>query len=421
MSKKIKIISIFLILVIFLLIMVTLIEKSSNIPKYKSKISNLSLNYFLKLPDIVKSSLFILSGKKSFSNLFNDYNVKFLPSTQLLDLDFFRIKTNFQNKDSFKFFIEIYENELILTNKFGEFLRINIDNLNKEKKKSFKKIKIENLPKENGPILDTLIIGNQIFISKISNYKSCGKLEIYNAEIKEILNFKIFKSFDECKSIKIGAGRLAKYILNGQEGILITTNDSDNDDPGKKAQDENSIFGKIVFINKVTKNHKIISKGHRNAQGIFVKDDIILSTEHGPKGGDELNKIVFGKNYGWPISSYGNSYKNEKLKYIESHKQNSFEEPLYVFMPSIGISELIILPNEFNSKWKNSVLISSLNGRSIYRIKFEDQNFDKVIYHEKIFIGERIRDIKYLKKSKYLILALERTGDIGLLANKYNN
>jgi len=90
-------------------------------------------------------------------------------------------------------------------------------------------------------------------------------------------------------------------------------------------------------------------------------------------------------------------------------------------MPSIGISELIILPNEFNTKWKNSVLISSLNGRSIYRIKFEDQNFDKVIYHEKIFIGERIRDIKYSKKSKYLILALERTGDIGLLANKYNN
>ena len=87
-------------------------------------------------------------------------------------------------------------------------------------------------------------------------------------------------------------------------------------------------------------------------------------------------------------------------------------------MPSIGISELIILPNSFNPKWKFNALITSLNGRSIYRAKFEDDSFQNIIYVEKIFIGERIRDIKYVDKLNFIIVALERTGDIGIKKNK---
>ena len=87
-------------------------------------------------------------------------------------------------------------------------------------------------------------------------------------------------------------------------------------------------------------------------------------------------------------------------------------------MPSIGISELIILPNQFNSKWKDNILVTSLNGRSIYRIKFTDQSFEKILYHEKIYIGERIRDIKYIENLNVILLALERTGDVGILVNK---
>ena len=75
------------------------------------------------------------------------------------------------------------------------------------------------------------------------------------------------------------------------------------------AQDSNSIFGKIISINKNTKNWKIISMGHRNPQGLYYdsKNDYIVSTEHGPAGGDEINininpEIGGLKNYGWPIS-----------------------------------------------------------------------------------------------------------------------
>ena len=108
----------------------------------------------------------------------------------------------------------------------------------------------------------------------------------------------------------------------------------------------------------------------------------------------------------------------KNLKYLESHIENGFEEPLIAFVPSIGISELIILPNNFNKKWKNNLLVTSLNGRSIYRIKFEDDRYNKILYYEKIFIGERIRDIKYVDKYKLILVALERTGDIGIIQNK---
>ena len=106
------------------------------------------------------------------------------------------------------------------------------------------------------------------------------------------------------------------------------------------------------------KDHSLVSKGHRNVQGLFVKENIILATEHGPRGGDEINKIIHGENYGWPIVSYGNSYLSKQLKYLKSHKENGFREPLYAFVPSIGISELIILPNNFNTKWKNNALVT---------------------------------------------------------------
>ena len=144
----------------------------------------------------------------------------------------------------------------------------------------------------------------------------------------------------------------------------------------------------------------------------------MIATEHGPKGGDELNKIFFNKNYGWPISSYGKSYKNKNLKYFKSHKDHGFEEPIYSFVPSIGISEIIEVPENFDENWKNSILVTSLNGKSIYRLKFETDNFDKLIYIEKIFVGKRIRDIKYLEKNNIFILALESFGEIGILQKK---
>ena len=417
-KKKTFVITMTLVFLIFITLLIGF-ERASNSPKYQKKFTGYLFNIFMILPDSIKSSIMILSGKRSFSNLFNDYNTKFLPETQFIEVKFERKKNTLEKKNRNTFYIDTFEDNLIFVTQASEFYETKFEDLKKKGEKlKYKKIPTSGLSDIKGKIFDILISDDKIFVSKGSVYKDCKRLELYVSEIKNKLDFIIFKSFDECISIDSGTSRIKDFNFNGQDGILITTQDADNDNPGLKPQDDNSIFGKTVFINKKTKEYQIFSKGHRNAQGLFIKDDIILSTEHGPKGGDEINKIEYNKNYGWPIASYGNSYQSDTLKYLKSHKENGFQEPIYAFVPSIGISELIILPNSFNPKWKFNALITSLNGRSIYRAKFEDESFQNIIYVEKIFIGERIRDIKYVDKLNFIIVALERTGDIGIIKNK---
>ena len=421
MKKKFIVIIIVVFFLIFLssIFIVSKLNNVGNLPKYQQNLWSKSFNIFMDLPDLIKSGFMIVTGKRNFSNLFNDYNVKFLPQTQYINLKFHKKKIKFNKSNRYSFYIEEYNGAIFAVTKNGEFFRSDFESLVSDSKKlNAEKLDINNLAKEdeqNVKILDTLVIDNKIYISKISVYKNCKTLEIKFAEIDDTLNFKSFKLFDECALIGIGAGRIQEFNFNGKRGILLSTTDSDNDDPGERAQNDNSIFGKIVFINLNNKQHEVFSKGHRNVQGLFVKNEIILSTEHGPKGGDEINRILHEKNYGWPIASYGHPYENENLIYKKSHYENNFEEPIFVFLPSIGISELIILPNSFDSNWKDNALVASLNGRSIYRMKFQSPKFEKILYSEKIYIGERIRDIKFVEKYNLILLALERTGSLGIL------
>ena len=273
-------------------------------------------------------------------------------------------------------------------------------------------------------ILDSLVVNDQLYISVAKNIDNCEKLFIYRSTINEIndnLNFKVLKEFQECAN-KIGAGRMQPFNFKSEEGLLISTGrrgiGGDRDDMGNFAQDDKSIFGKILFVNLNSSDYFIFSKGFRNTQGLFVDENKILSTDHGPKGGDELNEILFNQNYGWPISSYGEAYVRKDIKYKKSHSQYGFKEPIFSFTPSIGISELYLVPDDFSEKWQNSILITSLNGKAIYRLQFQSKNYKKIVYSEPIYIGQRIRDIKYLKQNKTFLIALETLGELGVLRKK---
>ena len=430
MKSKIKKIIYLLILLIItsLLILFFLNSKfdfQANKIKYKDQFQNKIFPLFISLPDKLKSTLMIYSGKRSFNNIFNDYNVKFLPKTEYIQLDFKKLKTSFDKSLSNTFFIEVFQDSLFLVSKSGEFYKANLLEI-KDKKISeiTEKITLNNLKKdkENIVINDILVIEDKIYVLKATENNSennyCGKLEIYYSNIKNILEFNHFKTFDPCIDAILAAGGMQQYFYNKRPGILISTVASDNDPLRSEAQKDDTIWGKIIFVDFQTKEVTTISKGHRNPQGLAVKDNIILSTEHGPKGGDEINKIIYGKNYGWPISSYGVPYpdRNEKnLKFEKSHIDKGFQEPIYVFLSSVGISELIFLPNSFHPDWRDNVIVSSLNGRSLFRIKFSDKSYEKVIYIEKIFIGERIRDLKYSSNQNLIVLSLEDTGVIGVL------
>ena len=157
--------------------------------------------------------------------------------------------------------------------------------------------------------------------------------------------------------------------------------------------------------------------GHRNPQGLFYDDEnkVILSTEHGPLGGDEINLIKENKNYGWPISSYGDHYdgtfKKEAPLY-KSHKDYGFEEPLHYFNPSIGISEIIRAKNLYYDN-ENYYFVGSLREQSLFVFKSKN-NFNEFVQIDKFKIDERIRDIIYFEDKNIYIMTLENTPSLGI-------
>ena len=385
-------------------------------------------NVYKKYPNLISQYRKNLFKEKSIiENLNNDYNVKFLPETQFVNLSLIKKKIIFNdvfrkrhddNQLTQSFYIDEFKDNIILVDYLGGIYKLKKSLIKNEQRKIIKPKNIKsNISKLSANrILDIKIYNKKIYISYISQKSKCPNLNISVASLEDdILTFNNFFSSNECGS-KIQGGRMFVYEHNGQQGLLLSTSNQEQDDTDsdfKLPQEASSIFGKILFIDLEDMNYKIFSKGHRNIQGLFVKDDLILSTEHGPKGGDEINKILFGKNYGWPIASYGKKYFSNNF-YKSDHYSLGFEEPIYSYVPSIGISEIIEIPNEFYKNYKNNFLISSLNGKHLHRIKF-NQNFDKVIFDEKIFIGSRIRDLKYDSSSNTILLALESDGEIGIL------
>ena len=185
------------------------------------------------------------------------------------------------------------------------------------------------------------------------------------------------------------------------------------------AQDINSKFGKILEINKKNLDIinidqengldlKIFTMGHRNPQGLTKIDDSIFSVEHGPLGGDELNKIIKNKNYGWPAVSYGTKYLyDEKGKsYDIDHQSKGYEEPLFALTPSVGISALNRCPLKLRNFYKKPCLIAlSLMGNNLRPGKsiiifLLNKQMNKVHSVEQIFLGEEYRFRHFVTDSK---------------------
>ncbi len=166
------------------------------------------------------------------------------------------------------------------------------------------------------------------------------------------------------------------------------------------AQNKKSFFGKIISIDKkdLDKNKilkpNIFSLGHRNPQGLAKIGDKIFSSEHGPRGGDEINLIKQYGNYGWPIVSYGTKYEfNGKIKaYKFNHYKLGFIDPIYQFTPSIAVSSLAECTKQLKKFYETEgcLLATSLKSKSLF-ILLLNNKLDRVIGFEKILLKERLR------------------------------
>lgn len=159
-------------------------------------------------------------------------------------------------------------------------------------------------------------------------------------------------------------------------------------------QDPDASYGKILKINRRTGQAEPFSWGHRNPQGLYhAPDGSVWETEHGPRGGDELNKIEKGKNYGWPHVVYGTNYDGSRVWPLSPHqnRHDGYEQPAFAWTPSVGVSNLIRVEQDLFPAWKGNLLVGSLHvAKTLFRLQLHE---NRVIYSEPIRVNHAVRDL----------------------------
>tara|TARA_Y100000590_G_scaffold332019_1_gene377455 strand:- start:1431 stop:2696 length:1266 start_codon:yes stop_codon:yes gene_type:complete len=245
------------------------------------------------------------------------------------------------------------------------------------------KTKELNLPKsftlnKNGGVKTVFSHKNKSFALISALKEKCYYASIISLENgTEIFNTKCLPE----NSDKIDFNGMGSSNIHSQNKIYLAvgTPTHNSSKISALAQDNNSMFGKILAIDKkkleqFDKNQndklslEIFTTGHRTPQGLTRINNNFFNTEHGPKGGDELNKIIKNKNYGWPQVSYGTRYlyDDKGESYKVNHENYNFEEPLFALVPSVGLSSLNVCPKKLINYYNKSCLIAlSLYGNDL--------------------------------------------------------
>jgi glucose/arabinose dehydrogenase len=186
-----------------------------------------------------------------------------------------------------------------------------------------------------------------------------------------------------------GNGHFGHRIALAPDGTLYVS--SGERQEMVPAQNRESDLGKVIHMTAEGERigGRFVTMGHRNPLGLaFAPDGRLWETEMGPRGGDELNLIVPGKNYGWPEVSYGSHYEGQDIP--DDHKGRGFEEPKVWWNPSISPGALVIYSGDLFPQWKGDALIGALSGQALIRV---DIDGDKAKKANQWSMGARIRAV----------------------------
>ena len=253
---------------------------------------------------------------------------------------------------------------------------------------------------------------NLIYFSYSIKTKEGNTLRVSRAKLLDNALSEVEVIFTANAFRKTSAHYGARLLFLNDNTLLISSGDGFNH--REKAQYLDNHFGKIVRINddgtipdnnpfsedKALKD--IFTYGHRNQQGL-TKDinGIIYSHEHGPKGGDELNIINPGLNYGWPAITYGIDYSGSIISPFK--RKEGMEQPIKYWTPSIAVSDMTFYYGDLFPEWYGNLFISALSPGDVRKLVISD---NKVVSEDIMFkeISSRIRSIKSSNNGSLIIL-----------------
>lgn len=308
----------------------------------------------------------------------------------------------------------------------------------KDLKDSIKGRKLDN---STPPLVMDLHFGmNKLLYSVViqEKEKACQYLALYevslgspvNKELAEpILHFQT-PCVKDTQNTAMWAGRIA----NNDSQIFLSVGEQRYDRSGYPKSNlfskedlviGNTVFGKILTFNPFSFEHSVYSMGHRNAQGLFWDKEKyeLLSAEHGPNGGDEVNVIYQGGNYGWPFASFGKPYptlypsglpevngsKNPSTgvdliparKGYLSGTHEGYAFPLMSWSPGVGIGNVLRVASDSPLKdWRGDILAATMGERHLHRLRLHN---GAVVFDENIDVGVRIRDILLLSNGNVAV------------------
>jgi glucose/arabinose dehydrogenase len=206
----------------------------------------------------------------------------------------------------------------------------------------------------------------------------------------------LFRSFPPIEgevSEEFSGGRLA---LVGDRRLALALGDFDRPE---MVQRDDTAMGKVFMIDLAGDGAREYTRGHRSPSGGLVFDAAtgqLWLSEHGPRGGDEINLLEPGANYGWPVVSYGMPYPNDPQRYARyAHRwqqHEGFEKPKTSFVPSIGLGPVAVYPHDGPvAAWAGHLLLAGMASNTLYRAHREG---DSIAYVEPLLAGYRIRDMR---------------------------
>jgi glucose/arabinose dehydrogenase len=220
----------------------------------------------------------------------------------------------------------------------------------------------------------------------------------------------------------------SRLVFDKDGNLFVSVGEKYIPEARVQAQELNSYLGKVVkittdgkaaagnpFLNKAGALPEIFSLGHRNPDGLDINPATgeLWESEFGPRGGDEINIIRPGKNYGWPVITYGIDYSGAIMGDGIQQKAG-MEQPLYYWDPVISPCGICFYPGNGIPEWKNNLFISSLSGEHLDRLIIKN---NKVVGEERLLTdkSQRIRDVTYFNNMLY---AITDDGDVYRISRK---
>jgi aldose sugar dehydrogenase len=277
--------------------------------------------------------------------------------------------------------------------------------------------------KDLSGVKDSLLLNNALFVAYTvwDDQFNGVRLAVSEFELDKVAHELIF-----VREIYLSRPAVKEPILGHQVGGKLALGENDDTlylsigdfSKPERVQDSTTSIGKVIRIDLKRLNAEVFATGLRSPSGGLLYDrqsNELWLTEHGPRGGDEINFIKRNKNYGWPVVSYGTIYERDGMGNYYGNKFNShegYEKPVMTFLPSIGIGPIAKYTNTGkNDYWDNNYFFAGMASRTLYRAKKEGTN---LVYAEPVLTGYRIRALKIDAQGAFYI----RTDDNQLLISE---